>query len=318
MSTAVVRDSRPCVYTEGDYTVYRASSFGLPLRSLVAARLGHEPAGLPEPVRQAADEGTDLEPYVLELVMQAGYAISDQQQTVELVFPEQKAIIRGHIDAMADDGWEPVVLVCDSKTVSESGMIEFRRKGLSTKPSWSWQFSTYALAKKVAKVLAAVLNRKGLKQQQAGEEIPQEQVFQLQSFPVPFSLADFEKRLAVINAWVEKGELPLPERYNGWDPYAYLKPPAEKDEGLADLLAEYEGLNVTDKETAARKAELKEAIAFWMDGRPKVCAGGIEASLSVTETERLDTARFKRDHPELYQRYTTKSSSSRLVVKRSA
>lgn len=318
MNTTVLRDSRPIAYREGEWIIIRASSFGLPLRSLVAALQGHEPAGLPEPVRQAADEGTELEPYVLDLVVQAGYTISGQQQTVELVFPELKVIIRGHIDAIADDGWEPIVVVCDSKTVSEAGMIEFRRKGLKTKPSWSWQFSAYALALKLAKVLAAVLNRKGLKQQQAGEAIPPEQVFQLQTFAVPYTRADFEKRITELLAWVEKGELPPPERYNGWDPYAYLKPPAEKDEGLADLLAEYEGLNVTDKETAARKAELKEAIAFWMDGRPKVVAGGIEASLSVTETERLDTARFKRDHPELYQRYTTKSSSSRLVVKRSA
>lgn len=315
----LLRDQRPGVYQENDYTIYRASSFGLPARSLIHARNGAEPIGTPKPVRDAALEGTRLESYVLELVMRQGYAISDQQKQVELVFEDLKVKIRGHIDANADDGFELFLLACDAKTVTDEGMIEFRRKGLIIKPTWAMQFSIYAVAQGITQVLVGVFNRDAHYREQAGEVVPPEQLFQLQRFPVPYSLADIRTRVEMLEGYVRRGELPPPERFTGYDPWAYLnRHEAEEDATLAELLAEYESLQVTDKETEGRKKELKEVIGFWMGDRPKVSAGGLEATFSETTSERLDTARFKRDHPELYQEYTVKSTSTRLLVRRAS
>lgn len=315
----LLRDERPGVYQENGYTIYRASSFGLPPRSLVSARLGAEPMGAPGPVRDAAREGTRLEDHVLALVMLHGYALSDQQREVELVFERLKVKLRGHIDALAEDGFVLAVLCCDSKTVTDEGMIEFRRKGLATKSQWAWQFSVYAAALGLEYVLVAVFNRDAHYRQEAGDHVPPEQLFQLKQFPVPYTRADIEGRIEELEGYVIRKELPPPERCSGFDPWAYCnRHAAEEAPELAELLAEYEALHVTDKRSKARKNELKETIAFWLDGRPKVTAGGLEATFSETVTERLDTARFKRDHPELYQKYTVKSSSTRLLVRRAS
>lgn len=287
-------DQRPPVYTENGHAVYRASAFGLPLRSLVAARLGHEPVSPPPIVREAGQEGTRLEHVIKRSLSQP---VSRSQEQVE--FRHGRALVRGHIDGCCSVG------LLEVKTVSDAGLTAWRVKRWDERPGWAWQVSAYCAGLGFHRVLMAVQAR------DTGE-------LDCWEADVPYGPIDLRHRLDTLEHFVGLGELPPADPgYSGWDPWNHLhKLQAEEDGELASLLREYDRLNGGDKETAARKVELRGLILMLMGDRGKVSASGYEASFSKVSTERFDTEGFKRAHPEIYRQFLRVSKSERLVVRR--
>lgn len=95
--------------------VYRASSLGGCIRSLVAARLGESAFPPGQHFRKAMDASGGLESEVLRRFMEevGDGLISGQQQTVELKLSwddEPLVIVRGHIDADYDSASDAAVI----------------------------------------------------------------------------------------------------------------------------------------------------------------------------------------------------------------
>lgn len=66
-------DHRPDVYREGDKWVFRASSFGGCMRSLVLSAMGETKAPMPDVVRRGMDEGVEAEPVILKALGSRGW-----------------------------------------------------------------------------------------------------------------------------------------------------------------------------------------------------------------------------------------------------
>lgn len=79
------------------------------------------------------------------------------------------------------------------------------------------------------------------------------------------------------------------------------------------------GLLKTVKEAEAKLAEAKTALRAAMDQHKvkKYDFGQFTATLSAgSVTSRFDTKRFKEDHPEMYDKYVSKSvSQGSLTIK---
>ncbi len=103
---AVVRDERPIVYVEGMMPVYRASAIGGCIRAIVASRMGFDPMESPDFMVNAAEEGTRLEPVVLDALFDkigaSGITYIPQVEVEDRTLPN--CIIRGHLDAIITEG----------------------------------------------------------------------------------------------------------------------------------------------------------------------------------------------------------------------
>lgn len=251
-------DNRPSVYYEGEKTVYRASSFGIPLRSLVAARLGYEPQGPPTIVREAAEEGHRMEPVVKNILAEP---VHHEQREVE--FEHGLVIVRGHIDGVL-----PRRLL-EVKGVSVAGMVAWRRHRWGCRPGWAWQTSVYCCSLELERLEMAVFAR------------GTEDVDRWDTEPV-YQAHHIRERIDTVEHFVGLGMLPPADpSYQGWDGWAYLnRLESHRDDELAPALREYLALMEDERLIATQKAAAKQTICFLMGDRQKVCAQGLEATRS--------------------------------------
>jgi hypothetical protein len=139
---------RASVICTADRITYRASSFGYCIRRLVAARLGYDAKPPPARLQQAFDEGHELEPIILEtLVEDYGWQLEQPQAEMSLHLgtgPDGRELyIDGHVDALGTQPggshWMPV----DAKAFAQSTMDDFLASGLLAYPHYAWQQSAY-------------------------------------------------------------------------------------------------------------------------------------------------------------------------------
>lgn len=145
-------DDRPAVYLEGNTVIYRASALGHCLRSLWAARSNMPRKPVPDVIKKAMDEGTDLESHILNLLHDKhNFGFGDGQQfVVELnvgAWNGKTLIVRGAMDEKGYrflDGDDPIAvdLPVDVKAFSQSGVDDYVLHGL--KDYYEWQQSVYA------------------------------------------------------------------------------------------------------------------------------------------------------------------------------
>lgn len=259
-------DNRPPVYEEGDRIVYRASAFGLPVRSLVAARLGHEPYAPPDAVRQAGQEGTRLESSIKDSL---GVPVHDDQRQVE--FHHGAAIVRGHID-----GRLSVRQLLEVKTVTQAGLEAWQARRWKARPGWAWQVSCYCEALELGSVVMAVMAR------DTGE------VDRWEDAP-PYQAHHIRERIDTVEHFVGLGQLPpRDDTFSGWDPWSYLHrlesvADPEMGQHLRDYIAAQDAERQAQEASRAAKAQresLKARIVFLMGDRQKVHADGLEATRS--------------------------------------
>jgi hypothetical protein len=141
-------DNRPAVYAEGDNIIYRASALGHCLRSLWAARSGMDRRPIPEIIKRGMDEGTALEPIILDLLYTKhgfSFGYQGQQFVVELnlgAWNGKTLWVRGSVDEIGGPPGYPEVPI-DVKALPESDVTQLMVKGITAKPNYAWQTSCY-------------------------------------------------------------------------------------------------------------------------------------------------------------------------------
>lgn len=149
-------DTRPPVYEEEGITYYRASSIGMCVRGLVAARLGMPGVAPSEKRQKDMDAGTQYEPIALTKLQRMGYDVGHRQERFELPVAEGVEI-RGHIDAVATTiGTRGTTsYVVEVKSLAPSTFRAWRARHFETFPQWSWQISAAMHATGLAGLLVA-------------------------------------------------------------------------------------------------------------------------------------------------------------------
>lgn len=153
-----VQDNRPAVYLEGNNVIYRASALGGCIRALWAARTGHERTAIPQVVKRGMDEGTDLEPVILNLLFEKyNWTFADGSQSVlEMnvgAFNGKTLWVRGAVDEIGCPA-DPMVVgnsmqkhkPVDVKAFTNDDVEKYRDKGFAAFPRYAWQQSFYGLA----------------------------------------------------------------------------------------------------------------------------------------------------------------------------
>lgn len=146
-------DNRPAVYLEGDTVIYRASALGHCLRELWAARCGMERKPIPQVIQQGMDEGTNLEPVILNLLYERhgfsfAYDQQGQQFQVELnlgAWNGKTLIVRGRVDEVGTGPNlnPPVNLPIDVKALTQDQISDIFDKARFPE-RYAWQQSVYA------------------------------------------------------------------------------------------------------------------------------------------------------------------------------
>lgn len=139
-------DERPPVYQDpasGGLWVFRASSADLCETALVAIMVGVKPTGMPQALQSRMDEGTRLEPVILEALERRGYQVEMQQGAVELKVGS-KALIRGHYDAIVTRLSDGKRFVTDAKKLGPTLWSAWKAKGVDgLLPTWKPQMAVY-------------------------------------------------------------------------------------------------------------------------------------------------------------------------------
>lgn len=82
---------------------------------------------------------------------------------------------------------------------------------------------------------------------------------------------------------------------------------------LAALLRTIHKYQVMEVEVKAAKAAVKEYMEA--HGLDSVTAGGFNASVKHVESKRFNSAAFKADHADMYNKYTVTDNTTRLYIK---
>ncbi len=142
------QDNRPAVYSEGESVIYRASALGHCLRSLWAARCNMDRRPIPEVIQQGMDEGTNLEPIILDLLYEKHnftFAYGSQFQ-LELnigAWNGKTLIVRGKVDEIGSVADLSRNRPIDVKAFTEDDVAKYRNRGFAAFPRYAWQQSVY-------------------------------------------------------------------------------------------------------------------------------------------------------------------------------
>lgn len=88
----------------------------------------------------------------------------------------------------------------------------------------------------------------------------------------------------------------------------------EQDESLTEMVADYLAASEVAEEAEAHKAEARERLTAAVGDRLRVGTPAGKVYHGVSERVTLDTARLKRDHPDLVKQYGRKSVTRSLRV----
>lgn len=262
--------------------IYRASSLGYSLEQLVAPHLGFEPIPPPEWLQEKFDEGTALEPIVVEELYQQGWTITDQQEEINLDIIPGVAIVRGHIDGVADAN-----RVIEIKTMNGRTWKEFQIHGWDTPgiiQRYKWQASAYMLGTGMPLELVG-WNK---------EAKNSEQQYTTAWVKEPFYLiSDIAQKISEAEKYIADGV--IPEGCTDYPcPYFYLH--AERveaepaDTELDELLNTWAEANQKRKAYEAEEKKLRDMIVEYVgqEGKAKVKgSNGVTVSVAWQDAQEV-------------------------------
>jgi hypothetical protein len=276
-------DCRPITYVEDNGTiVYRASAIGICRVALIASRLGIEPSGTPDQVREAAAQGVELEDVALGRLLLDGWELEQGQRLVEREVPLSSgatALVRGHVDSIGDprDGGGSVVV--EVKSRSERDFARLVAEGLAAIPeSHLWQMSAYAHTlglKRVAYVAISRANPADL---------------HVLLIPAPVTWTDIEARVVDVEEAVLWGELPVCHgKRDTWCPYYHLHEARPYDEAhdIAEAARDYHEAAAAERAWSERKDLLRGPLLAALGERKRVRAGDLTVEVQGGKTPRL-------------------------------
>lgn len=294
-------DDRAPRYMEGDTVVYRASSFGMCEVALAAYGLGHEGDDAPEWMKERYEEGNRLESMILAKVEAlAGMEMYDHgQRTVELEIGEvngRKVIVRGHIDGMGAMAKNDCVV--EVKALAPSMFSQALRDGVRFHPAYEWQAAIYMHATDMGLVWAAmekVVNDVGGDADTPNVRSISPGRFHVQILDTPpIRLLDIKRRIARVEAVIEKGVLPDCSGIMFPCPMFKLHTPDEKvfvlpDEELKAMVGQYNAAAVAMKGFEKTRKELGSAIKKWFEvkeaDKSVVLVDGVEYTVSRVQSD---------------------------------
>jgi hypothetical protein len=190
-------DDRANVYTDGDLTIYRASSFGGCTRQLAALRMGYEPAPTPASSQAIFDAGSEAEDKAIVRLIKMGYRIGLRQKEYDLKLTN-RIILRVHPDGETLVN-SPHLGVLEIKSQNQDAWDDFDRKGWESRlwPKYKWQVSAEMIASGKQGVVVRI-NRDD-----------EDCALDVMVIEKPFhSLADLRRRALTIEQIAYKGSLP--------------------------------------------------------------------------------------------------------------
>jgi hypothetical protein len=271
-----MQDNRPAVYTEGQHVIYRASAIGHCLRQLWAARNNMDRQPIPKAIQQGMDEGTNLEPVILNLLYEKhGFSFSPdyqgQQFQVELnlgAWNGWTMIVRGKVDEVGyQPGIQNLVLPIDVKAFTEIDVERYRTKGILVFPRYAWQQSVYGHALGVDHFYMPIFH-KG-----TWEVMP----WSLAPVPVPFTVEQIRDRVLQVEEAFHDNKMPetCPADYACPYPYLHEQKPIDNlpDNMVQMVQARIKLSNRITTLDQARKAidetlksKLTQDVAYHLDG----------------------------------------------------
>lgn len=204
------QDNRPAVYLEGSTAIYRASAIGHCIRMMWASRTGLEARPIPEKIKKAMDEGTELEEQILAMLYEDhNFTFSPdykgQQFQIELEvghFNGVRVIVRGKTDEigypldkqMATQG----ALTIDVKAFKQALVDEYKAKGILGIPRYAWQQSVYAIGFGKTHFYMPIYNKDTGKIEE----------WSLEPVAAPFTFEQIRERVMTVEEAVGNAEMP--------------------------------------------------------------------------------------------------------------
>lgn len=271
------QDNRPAVYLEGNTAIYRASSIGHCTRMLWAARSGMDARPIPDTIRKAMDEGTELESIILNLLYEDhdftfGYQGQGAQFQIELdvgTFNGIRCVIRGKCDEIGHQLTNPLHgdLTIDVKAFGQTLVDEYHSKGIMGIPRYAWQQTAYGIGFGKQHFLMPVYNK------DTGKIEP----WSLDPIPVPLTFEHLRNRIMTVEEAISEAKMPeeCPAEYGCQ--YYYLHDQKTVDELPADakvlLVARINLSRKIDTFTTAKKKlddairpKLSQDVSYHLDG----------------------------------------------------
>lgn len=266
-------DQRNITYVEDDVVVYRASAIGACPTALVAARLGYEPAGTPDRVREVAEQGVELEVVALGHLMLAGWNIEDGQRLVERedrLGSGQRVLVRGHVDSIGDPGDGHGLVVVEVKSRNHDTFRRVVARGWDAVPEQhQWQMSAYAHALGYRRVAYVAISR------ETGES-------HVLIADAPVAWETIVQRMEEVEEAVLWGELPTCHgRKDTWCNYYHLhqRAPFDPAHELADLARRYHDAAEAARSWTEEKDALRSPLLEALGDRTRVQAGDLTVEL---------------------------------------
>jgi hypothetical protein len=258
--------------------IYRASSLGYSLEALVAGHLGYEPVAAPEFLQKAFDEGSRLEPIVLEKLRANGWVIEGEQYEITLEVIPGQAVVVGHLDGIGGPAGSREHVV-EIKTMAHKSFLDFKAHGWESKSAliekYKWQQSAYVLGARLPHMMVAW--------DKETEEIA------IINSGVPFySISDIANKLQVAEDAIRDGV--IPEGCTDFPcPYFYLHdtdakvPPVQADDELEHYLSAWQEMDRQAKIYEKAKGEYRDQIIGLLASRAgELSASTIKSKAGVT------------------------------------
>jgi len=308
-------DNRTYSYVERGVPIYRASSIGLPLRCLSAARMGETPLEAPEYLRRAAEAGNRYEIIVKDRLAADGYTIGEEQGAVELLVPldgdNGHAIIRGHLDASSITApGDPVDRMLEVKSMSDAVFTKWTAHRFDAFPTYAAQLTVYMQA--VGKpALYAVVNR----DTDEIELIPYDDP--------PMLFEDLVTKIRSIEALAAQNIMPPCTGAQYSCAFDYLcdrreidpsDVPPDDDSLLAAAIQRYEEMRAMGLEYDALKAAARDDVIVALAGRKKADVGEVRVSYATSKRKRLSVKRLRETLGDAMDSYYDETEFTQLRV----
>ncbi len=218
---------KPAVYEEGASVIYRASSLGNCIGALVRARLGVTGSPPPDAMLERYAEGHEYEATVLQRGLGVdwlevtstdnlalfGKVVVDpatNRNQVETEIAWGNKVVRCHPDGVVTRGSTLEQFVCEVKFLGPDMFREARDDFdafLTAHPSYKWQAAIEMLSTGLP--LLYVVGEKDIVEVE-GERVLRGvgEVLTTEVTTPPFNLVDVKMRIAEVEGWVARGEMP--------------------------------------------------------------------------------------------------------------
>lgn len=296
-------DGDPVVVGDDGSIVYRASSIGACLTSLVAGRLGYTATRPHEKTQKAYDRGHNAEDVVKGRMREEGWVIWDEQQEVRVQITGKISVV-GHIDGKMgqrvtvnhDEGSISTIqqFLGEVKSQADREWSLFEQYGWESSffPKYRWQVSSYMIATGLPlAMIRAHVNK-------LGEIVGIEVEYVEQPF---YSVEQIRLRLLTVEMMAARMDIPECEKPIFGCPYWYLpehNADADKDRIVLDddefekLCIEFEQARLAAKLYEAKAKVLRPTVHKLIVDR----TGDIKTAL-VTSGAGVKVTRWEQKNP---------------------